>query len=33
MRADHFEADRVKQQLHLYGNVHMTFSTLKAPAK
>jgi len=33
MRADRFEADRVKQLLHLYGNVHMTFSTLKAHAK
>lgn len=33
MRADRFEADRVKQLLHLNGNVHMTFSTLKAHAK
>jgi lipopolysaccharide export system protein LptC len=33
MRADRFEADRVKQLLHLYGNVRMTFSTLKAHAK
>jgi lipopolysaccharide export system protein LptC len=33
MRADRFDVDRIKQLVHLYGNVHMTFSTLKAPAK
>jgi lipopolysaccharide export system protein LptC len=33
MRADRFEADRIAHLLHLYGNVHMTFSTLKAHAK
>jgi lipopolysaccharide export system protein LptC len=33
MRADRFEGDRAGHLLHLYGNVHMTFSTLKAHAK
>jgi len=30
MRADRFEVDHKKQLLHLAGNVHMTFSTLRA---
>lgn len=29
MRADRFEVDHKKQLLHLFGNVHMTFSTLR----
>ena len=33
MRADRFDVDHNKQLMHLYGNVHMTFSTLKAHAK
>jgi len=27
LRADRFDADRTKQQLHLVGNVQMNFST------
>jgi lipopolysaccharide export system protein LptC len=29
LRADHFDVDHKKQLLHLTGNVHMTFSTLR----
>jgi lipopolysaccharide export system protein LptA len=29
LRADRFEVDHKKQLLHLTGNVHMSFSTLR----